>query len=128
MSQLGTILWVKGRIARHGIASIRNESLLKVSVVSTAAVMLWFGTLSLFLWAFTWLRMFLPETAGGALTIGDILMARLLSVFALALFFMLIFSNTMIAFSTFYKAREVKYMVQAPLSIPVFFLGRFLKA
>ena len=128
MSQLGTILWVKARIARHGIASIRNESLLKVSVVSTAAVMLWFGTLSLFLWAFTWLRMFLPETAGGALTIGDILMARLLSVFALALFFMLIFSNTMIAFSTFYKAREVKYMVQAPLSIPVFFLGRFMES
>lgn len=115
-------------MARHSIAAIRNESLLKVTVVSTAAVMLWLGALALFLWAFTWLRMFLPETAEGAMTIGDILMARLLCVFALALFFMLIFSNTMIAFSTLYKAREVKYMVQAPLSIPIFFLGRFMES
>lgn len=128
MSQIGAILKAKARIARHSIAAIRHESKLKVGVVSVAAFLLWLSLFRAFLWGFYWLRTFLPETQENMLSIGDILMVRLLSVFALALFFMLIFSNVLVAFSTLYRAREVQYLVQAPISTPVFFLGRFMES
>jgi len=128
LSQFGTILWAKGRIAAHSVASVRHESKLKVGVVSIAAGLLWVGLLVTFLSGFYWLKGFLPEGGGNTLNIGDILMVRLLSVFALALFFMLIFSNVLIAFSTLYRAREVQYLVQAPISVPIFFLGRFMES
>ena len=52
-------------------------------------------------------------------------MARLLSVFALALFVMLIFSNVLVAFATLYRSREVTFLIQSPISVSTFFLGRF---
>ena len=45
MSQLGAILWAKGRISRHSLAAVRYESKLKMGVVGSAAVLLWFGLL-----------------------------------------------------------------------------------
>ncbi|MDK1021539.1 MAG: hypothetical protein QGD90_07870 [Candidatus Hydrogenedentes bacterium] len=129
MSQFTAVLQVKRRIAGHQIASIRNESLLKVSVVGSAAVLLWYGVLRSFGAGFYYLqaRAFEGEPVTEAVTLADILMVRLLSIFALALFFMLIFSNVLIAFSTLYKAREVQYLLQAPLSVRTLFLSRFIE-
>lgn len=127
MSPFLTLLWVKGRVASHSLASVRHESRLKIAVVSISAFLLWFGVLAGFMSGFLWLRNFEPSTDPDLLSVGDILMARLLSVFALALFFMLIFSNVLIAFSTMYKAREVQYLIQAPLSIRAFFLSRLIE-
>ena len=129
MSQFAAVLRAKGRIAGHQIASIRNESLLKVSVVGSAAVLLWYGVLRAFGRGFYFLQFeaFEDEPMTGAVTLADILMVRLLAIFALALFFMLIFSNVLIAFSTLYKAREVQYLLQAPLSIRTLFLSRFVE-
>ena len=129
MTQFGAVLQVKRRIAGHQIASIRNESLLKVSVVGSAAVLLWYGVLRAFGAGFYWLqvRAFETEPVGDAVSLADILMVRLLAIFALALFFMLIFSNVLIAFSTLYKAREVQYLLQAPMSVRTLFLSRFIE-
>ncbi len=129
MSQFAAILQAKRRIAGHQIASIRSESLLKVSVVGSAAVLLWYGVLRGFGAGFYWLqvRAFENEPVGDAVSLADILMVRLLAIFALALFFMLIFSNVLIAFSTLYKAREVQYLLQAPLSMRTLFLSRFIE-
>ncbi len=129
MSQFTAVLQVKRRIAGHQIASIRNESLLKVSVVGSAAVLLWYGALRAFGEGFYYLqfRAFEDKHVTEAVTLGDILMVRLLAIFALALFFMLIFSNVLIAFSTLYKAREVQYLLQAPLSVRTLFLSRFIE-
>ena len=129
MSQFAAVLRAKGRIAGHQIASIRNESLLKVGVVGSAALLLWYGVLRAFGRGFYFLQFeaFEDEPMTGAVTLADILMVRLLAIFALALFFMLIFSNVLIAFSTLYKAREVQYLLQAPLSIRTLFLSRFVE-
>ncbi len=129
MSQFTAILRAKRRMAIHQIASIRNESLLKVGVVGSAAVLLWYGVLRAFGEGFLYLqfRAFDEKHMTEALTLADILMVRLLAIFALALFFMLIFSNILIGFSTLYKAREVQYLLQAPLSIRTFFLTRFVE-
>ena len=129
MRPLATILWAKGRIARHSIAGIGDESILKVGVVGGAAVLLWFGVLRGFAYGFFWLQTkgFENQPTGDAVGLAEILMVRLLALFALALFFMLIFSNVLIAFSTLYKAREVQYLLQTPLSIGTFFLARFVE-
>lgn len=124
MSQIGTMLGTKLRIVRHQIASIRDESYLKVGVVSVAAVLLWIGAFGVFFWGFRTLQSFLFDIQTGV-ALGDIVMARLLSVFALALFGMLSFSNVLIAYSTLYRAREVAYLVHAPIPYRSFFLARF---
>lgn len=116
-------------MARHTIASVRNESKLKVGFVSLSGLALWLGGYYLFFRGFSWLKQFQADAlgAGEMFTLGEILMARLLSIFALALFFMLIFSNVLIAFSTLYKAHEVRYLIQAPMSYGGFFLARFIE-
>jgi ABC-2 type transport system permease protein len=116
-------------MAFHALASVRSESKLKMGVVGSAALLLWVGVLRAFYWAFIWLQTegFEAENSGEAIGLADILMVRLLSIFALALFFMLIFSNILIAFSTVYKAKEVRYLMLAPISIRLFFLARFIE-
>ena len=129
MSQFGAVLTAKSRIGGHLLASVRNESLLKLSVVGGSAILLWYGVLRGFAAGFMWLQnsAFSDEPISDSISLAEILMVRLLSIFALALFFLLIFSNVLIAFSTLYKAREVQYLLQAPLSIRTFFLSRFLE-
>ena len=125
MTRIRAMLWAKARISRNHIASVRNESKLKVSVVSVSAVLLWFGAYYAFWEAFNWLKRFGADPGG--ISLGDIIMSRLLSVFALALFFMLIFSNVLIAFSTLYKSREVAYLLHAPLPWWEFYIARLVE-
>ena len=129
MMAFGAVLQAKRRIAWHSLAAVRNESLLKLSVVGGAAVLLWYGVLRAFSAGFFFLqnRAFADEIPSEALSLSEILMVRLLAIFALALFFMLIFSNVLIAFSTLYKAREVQYLLQTPMSMRTFFLSRFIE-
>lgn len=127
MNPILAIFRVKSRIAKHTIASVRNESKLKVTVVSVSAVGLWFGALYGFVEAFEFLKGFGPETDRDVVSIGDLLMARLLSVFALALFFMLVFSNVLIAFSTLYRSREAAYLLHTPISYRQYFLARIVE-
>lgn len=126
LGPLRTLFWAKRRIALHYLASVREESKLKVIFVSLSAVILW-----LVIFAFSYLGFHLFEVFGAEvlegeeLTVSDIVVARLLSVFALALFVMLIFSNVLVSFATFYRSKEVPYLVLSPISISTFFLGRF---
>lgn len=125
MTRVQAMLWAKLRISRNHIASVRNESKLKVGVVSISAVLLWIGAYYAFWAAFNWLKRFGADPE--SISLGDIIMSRLLSVFALALFFMLIFSNVLIAFSTLYKSREVAYLLHAPVPWWEFYLARFVE-
>jgi ABC-2 type transport system permease protein len=128
MKQIAAILGAKGRIALHTIASVRKESKLKIAVISVAAVLLWFGVFFAGLGGFRWILQYGGSFGGADISnIGEIVMVRLLSVFALALFFMLISSNILIAFSTLYRSREVVYLVQSPISFEHFFLARFVE-
>jgi len=126
LSPLAAMLWAKSRVARHSLALVRRESRLKVAFVSVSALLLWIG---IFVFALLGLRLF--ETFGaevlgeGALTVSDLVVARMLSVFALALFVMLVFSNVLVAFATLYRSREVPFLVLAPVTRSSFFLGRF---
>ncbi len=126
MTSFAAIALAKRRMAYHNLASIRRESRLKIAVVGGAAIMLWVGLLFTFLRAFHWLQN-QPGAGRDSIGVGDILMARLLGIFAVALLFMLLFSNILIAFSTMYKAKEVQYLLVSPISIREFYLSRLVE-
>lgn len=129
MNQPATILWAKGRMAAHSLGAVRTESKLKIGVVASAAILLWYGVFKAFAAGFEWLQTGAFEGVArmDEVSLADILMVRLLSIFAMALFFMLIFSNILITFSTLYKAKEVQYLLHAPMTIRTLFLSRFLE-
>lgn len=126
MRPLLAILAAKLRMARHALAAVRRQSRLKVAVVSAAAVLLWLGAFLLARQGFRWLDVFGAELLGtGSLRLADLVTARLFSVFALALLVLLVFSNLVVAYATFYRTPEVAYLVQAPVAWRTLFLARF---
>lgn len=128
MSQLAAIARAKTQIAKHSIASVRTESKLKVGVITVCATALWIGALFLSKEGFTFLFHFGADVAGTGRGIGNIVLTRMFGVMALAVFVMLIFSNILVSFSTFYRSREVAYLLHAPLSLRTLFLARFFEA
>ncbi|MGI6460612.1 MAG: putative ABC transporter permease subunit [Candidatus Hydrogenedentales bacterium] len=124
MTPLQAALWVKLRVSRHTVASIRHQSRLKVSVISVAVVLLWAGAFIAFYAGLRWLQQFGLDPSGGGLNLGKLLMGSLLSVLTLALFLMLMFSNVLIAFSTFYRTREMAFLIQSPLPLHSLFIAR----
>ncbi len=127
MRPFTAMLWAKGRIVRHTVASVRNESRLKVGVVSVSAALLWLGAFVAFYEGLSWLQRLGIDNTGRGISIGELLMGSLLSMLALALFFMLMFSNVLISYSTLYRAREVVYLLQSPVTIRSYFLARFIE-
>jgi len=96
-------------------------------VISFSAIALWVGAFVMFAHGLDWLVRFGTDVGGGARGIGSIIMARMVGVLSLTVFFMLIFSNILVAFSTVYRSQEVTYLLQAPLSFRAFFIARFIE-
>lgn len=126
LAQAGWIIWAKARMGRHMLASVRNESKLKVGVISVSATALWVGAFFLFYYGFEFL-MHIGNDSTGEFNFGDLLMGRMLSIFGLAVFMLLVFSNVLVAFSTMYRSKEVVYLLQAPISFENFFYARFFE-
>lgn len=128
-SPLRRILWAKGRIAAHTLASVREESKLKVAFVSISAVVLLIGIFAGARLAFGLLEIFGSELLGGGrLSLGDLVMARLLSTFSLTVFVLLVFSNVLIHYASLFRSHEMPFLVQSPLPIDTLFLGRFYES
>ncbi len=127
MSQIGAVAHAKVLIAKHSIASVRTESKLKVAVISVCAFCLWIGALFMFKEGFEFLVRFGADASGSGRGIGSIVLTRMLGVMTLAVFFMLIFSNILVSFSTLYRSREVAYLLHAPMSFRALFVARFFE-
>ena len=128
-SGLGQVLAVfraKLRMAGHTIASVRYESKLKVAVITVAAICLWLGAFVLFYLGFDWLIRF-GSQGGPEFSFGDFLMRQTLGIFSLSVFLLLIFSNVLVSFATFYRSHEVVYLLQGPISYRNFFYARFFE-
>ena len=126
MNQVWIVILAKLRMAGHEIAGVRDESKLKVGVITVAATLLWLGAFFLFREGFRWIMVF-GSRGGVEFNFGDLLMSRLLSILTLAIFLMLIFSNILVAFSTMYRSREVVYLLQGPIRYDHFFYARFFE-
>jgi len=128
LNPLWALIWARLRIARNNLGGLRRESRLKVAFVALGTVLLWLGIYQFSRLGFGLFEVFGSELLGaGQLRLGDLIMARLLAVFALTLFVLLTFSNMVVAYQTFYRAREVAYLVQSPVPTKSLFLGRFFE-
>lgn len=126
MSPLATLWWAKRRMSYHALVSVSRHSKLKVGFVFLSTCALLFGIYKLSRLGFYFFEVFGSEVLGeGQLSLSDLVMSRLLSVFALVLMVMLVFSNLLISFQTFYRSREVTFLLLTPISSSTFFLGRF---
>ncbi len=127
MNQVWAVFIAKTHMARHQIASVRHQSKLKVAVLSIAAIGLWLGALLIFHLGFRWLIHFGGQD-GSEFAFGTALLRQSLSIFALSIFLLMAFSNTLVAFSTLYRSREVVYLLQGPISYTDFFYARFIES
>jgi len=101
--------------ANH-VRSIRNESRLKIGVVTFCFSLFFLVGWWLFYRAFDFLYNF---------PVGDLLAIRVLALFFLTLFSMLVFSNVLVAFSTFYKSSETDFLFSLPIGDQELFINRF---
>ncbi len=126
MKEILAILYAKKNILKHQILSIREESKLKVSVITISAIAIWLGIFFGLYEGFEWLLKF-GSRSGIEVNIGEILMNRMFTLLVSAVFLFLIFSNTLVAFFTLYKAEEIKYLIHTPISYDKLFIVRFLE-
>ncbi|RJP13994.1 MAG: hypothetical protein C4520_21825 [Candidatus Abyssobacteria bacterium SURF_5] len=112
-------LAAKARLARNVIRSLRNESKLKLVVVSTWMFIFLTVGCWLFYKGFDFLFNF---------PVGDLLAVRVLALFFLTLFAMLVFSNILVAFSTLYRSSETEFLFSLPMDSQEVFLCRFAEA
>lgn len=126
MRRLKAILAAKRRMAVHEIASVKNQSKLKVGVVTVFVIALWLGTFFLFYEAFGYMKRFDAGGIGLDLgTVGEVVTIRVISLLFVAVFIMLIFSNVLVALTTLYKSSEVEYLFSSPLRSSELFTARF---
>ena len=123
---LGAILIAKLRITGHSLASVRRESKLKVTFVATSVVAMWLAAFALARAAFAALDRFGATLLGTTdLSLVELLVPRVVSVLALLLLVLLVFSNALLAHATLYRSREVALLLASPLSFRALFLERF---
>ena len=125
MRPLSALLWAKTRMARHTLASVSRESRLKVAFVSISATLLFAGIFALARLVFGLFEDLGAEALAGRLSFADLVMGRLLSFFAFAVFVLLIFSNALISYASLFRSREMPVLVLSPMPVAELFLGRF---
>ncbi len=122
---LTALWWAKSRITRHTLASVSRESRLKVAFVSISALLLFVGIFAVARLVFGLFEDLGADALAGKLSFADLVMGRLLSFFAFAVFVLLIASNALISYATLFRSREMPVLVLAPVSTAELFLGRF---
>lgn len=127
MRPFSALLWAKSRMARHTLFSVARESRLKVAFVSFSALLIFVGSFALSRLVFGLFEDLGAESLAGRLSFADLVMGRLLSFFAFAVFVLLIFSNAVISYATLFRSREMPVLVLAPVGTAELFLGRFLE-
>jgi ABC-2 type transport system permease protein len=126
---LRTLLAAKGRMTRHQLAQLRQQSRLKVALIVLFTAGLWWGGLRISLGALGWLQLFGDDFLGTTgLRLGGLIAARLLSTLTLTLFLMLVASNLLVHFAALYRARDLPLLLTSPVGWRPLFLARHLEA
>ena len=109
----------KARITKNILQNAHNESKLKISVVAVFGLGLW---LAMFAASYKGLD-FINDFG----SIGRLVVVEILSLLSLASFFMLIFSNILIGFSTMYTSEESSFLMGMPISYGGLYASRFVE-
>lgn len=92
---------------------LRNTGRFRLFIAVFVLLVVWAGIFLGFYRAFIFLHTFMG--------VGEILIDRLIYLLTFALFIMLVFSNTVISFQLFFKAKETFYLLTLPLSPHIIF-------
>jgi len=109
----------KARIIRNILQNAHKESKLKIAVVAVFALGLWLAMFAASYNGLDFIRSF------GS--IGQFVIVEILSLLALASFFMLVFSNILIGFSTMYTSDEASFLLGMPMSYGDLYASRFIE-
>ncbi|MBI4845889.1 MAG: hypothetical protein HY810_05395 [Candidatus Omnitrophica bacterium] len=118
MNRAVKILIFRIKTMRNRLKEIRRHSTLKIAVIWIMLIGLFAGTFYVPYRAFIFL-----ESMGH---LGLVIIDKLLYLFFMGLFIMLIFSNCIICFSTSYKAKETSFFFTLPLEFGEIFFVKFL--
>ncbi len=119
MGVYGTYWRGKLITAGNEIRSVRRESKLKIAVVSSFFLLFLVVGWWLFFRGFGFLHDF---------PVGDLLAIRVIALFFLTLFAMLVFSNILVGYSTLYKSKETDFLFSLPMEDREIFTNRFIEA
>ncbi|HEY3319824.1 MAG TPA: hypothetical protein VGP72_05035 [Planctomycetota bacterium] len=121
-SALFLLLRWRLRSAANHVRCLRKESRLKVTVVTVLGIFFWVGLFLLFKEGFQ----FIDDTVGDFARTP--LIQTILSLFFLALTFMLVFSNAVISFSSLFKSPETVFLFSLPLRSDTIFLYKLFES
>jgi ABC-2 type transport system permease protein len=107
VDDLRLLAQLRWRVMVNSLSDLRRQSLLKLLVVPAAGIAFWYGIFEVSRVGFT----FMNDFIGGA----EVLNETLLSLFFLLLGVMLVFSNCIIAFGSFFRSEETALLLASPI-------------
>jgi ABC-2 type transport system permease protein len=116
-----SLLRCRTRAVINRVKGIHRESLLKVSVVTVLGSAFWLGLFFLFMYAFDFLN-------ANAFSFRVTLIRHILSLFFVALLFMLVFSNAVISFQNLFRSSETAFLFSLPISHDTIFLYKLIES
>jgi len=118
---LRVLLQTRGKSIKNVLTHLHKESWLKIAVVTTLGLVFWIGLFLLFYHMFK----FMNDNVG---SFRVPLIQRVLSLFFMALMFMLVFSNAVISFTSLFKAPETAFLFTLPLRHDTIYLYKLLES
>jgi ABC-2 type transport system permease protein len=122
VSELRALAFLKVRELRHQMKGLSSQSKFKVAVIALFSAAFWVTLHALF---FEGLR-FIHRVAAGYNF--NSLLDAMLYIFFFALSVMLVFSNAVIGYSSYFKARETAFLLACPLRPASVFLLKFFES
>lgn len=120
MRQLLILLAIRRRALANTLRTIGKQSILKIVVIAVLGSGFWCGLFYLFYRGFGFIRAYIGIETGVATT--------LLSLFFMSLTLMLIFSNGIISYTSFFKSHETGFLLSCPIDAEGVLAYKFLES
>lgn len=122
MNDVGVLVRLKRVELRNRVAQLLAVARFKSLVILAFSVAFWFSLYRLFLHGMRFIK------AVGAQGYFDELMSTMFHVFFFALMLMLVFSNAIISYTSFFKSRETSFLLSAPVRPESVFLYKLAES
>jgi ABC-2 type transport system permease protein len=106
-SFFGLLLIADARMLQRRVAALRRQSWLMMAVIGMFVASYWIAAYSILHFGFV--------SLAGLPGLGSLLLDRMLYLFFAFLFLMLVFSNMIIGYSSFFKSQETQWMLTLPV-------------